>query len=101
MTNLLWTPQAVEELEAIRAYVARDFEHLPLSLSSGFSRQWTVSARSLPESGRIVPEFQRADLRELIVGSYRIVYRLGDASVAVLTVFHGARLFPEGLRGAL
>jgi plasmid stabilization system protein ParE len=98
MTTLRWTLQAVEDLEAIRAYVARDSEHYAALL---VERLFAAVDRlgGLPESGRMVPEFQRTDLRELIVGSYRIVYRLGDDSVAVLTVFHGARLFPEGLRG--
>lgn len=92
--------QAVEDLEAIQAYVARDSEHYAALL---VERLFASVDRlgTFPESGRVVPEFQSADLRELIVGSYRIVYRLGDDSVAVLTVFHGARLFPEGVRGAL
>jgi len=56
---------------------------------------------SFPESGRIVPEFQRRDLREVILGSYRIVYRLHADRAVILTVFHGARLFPETVEGAL
>ncbi len=53
--------------------------------------------RDLPESGRIVPELQRPDVREVIQGAYRIVYRLHeDREVAeVLTVFRGSRRFPE------
>ncbi len=50
----------------------------------------------IPESGRVVPERDRADIRELIEGSYRIVYLVAPEVVHVLTVFHGARLFPAG-----
>lgn len=42
----------------------------------------------------MVPELQRPDVREVIVGSYRVVYLVGPSVVHVLTVFHGARLFP-------
>jgi hypothetical protein len=32
-------------------------------------------------------------LREILFGNYRIVYRLRDGVVEILTVYHGARLF--------
>ena len=46
-----------------------------------------------PRSGRVVPEIGDESLREVICGSYRIVYRLRGESVEIVTVFHGARLF--------
>ena len=54
-----------------------------------------------PESGRNIPEFQRPDLREVILGSYRIVDRLHADRAVMLTVFHGARLFPKMVEGAI
>ena len=54
-----------------------------------------------PELGRIVPEYDRADVRELLQGSYRVVYRLKHGQAEVLTVFHGARLFPVDIEDAL
>jgi len=49
-----------------------------------------------PQSGRVVPELDREDVREVIRGTYRIVYRYRSAAAEaqILTVFHGARLFP-------
>ncbi len=49
--------------------------------------------KQFPDSGRIVPEHQNPTLREVLEGSYRIVYRRLPAEVQVLTVVHGARLF--------
>ena len=46
-----------------------------------------------PLSGRVVPEVGDESLREVIHGSYRIVYRLTLDFVEITTVFHGARLF--------
>lgn len=54
-----------------------------------------------PEIGRVVAEYQRPDIREIILGSYRVVYRLHGGAAVVLTVFHGARLFPEDLGASL
>jgi toxin ParE1/3/4 len=43
----------------------------------------------------VVPERDDQAIRELLVGNYRIVYRLRDDTAEILTVFHGARLFPS------
>ena len=45
-----------------------------------------------PKSGRVVPEIGRDDVREVIVQSYRVIYRLLPEEVEILTVHHGARL---------
>jgi hypothetical protein len=45
----------------------------------------------------VVPEVGRHDLRELIVGDYRIVYRLEAGVAVLLTVFRGSRLLPIDL----
>lgn len=50
---------------------------------------------SLPSSGREVPELGRPEIREVIERNYRIVYRLGDARLEVLTVFEGHRLLGD------
>lgn len=48
-----------------------------------------------PRSGRMVPEVAQEDYREVILGAYRIVYRLTGNQVEILTVHHSARLFPD------
>jgi plasmid stabilization system protein ParE len=80
-------------MEAIHAFIARSS---PRYAALHVERLFEAADRlhRFPESGRIVPELQRPDVRELIVGSYRIVYLVGTEVVHVLTVFHGARLFP-------
>jgi len=50
--------------------------------------------KTLPESGRVVPELGISQIRELIEGNYRIVYRLlSKELVEILTVHHSARDF--------
>lgn len=66
MTPVRWTPQALEDLEALRAYVARDsVQYTALLVERLFS---AVDRQEMsPESGRNIPEFQRPDLREVIL----------------------------------
>ncbi len=92
MTRVIWAPQAIEDVEAIRAYVARDSPHyaelLVERLVSAVTR-----LESNPRSGRVVPEVGDESLREVIHGNYRIVYRVSSDVVEIVTVFHGAQLF--------
>ena len=47
----------------------------------------------MPLAGRVVPELQREDVREVLLGTYRIVYRVREDAIDVLTVFEGHRHF--------
>jgi ParE-like toxin of type II ParDE toxin-antitoxin system len=50
--------------------------------------------RSFPESGRVVPELNRPEIREVIVRPYRVVYRIRPGAVEIATVFRASRLLP-------
>jgi toxin ParE1/3/4 len=92
VTKVVWAPQAIDDVEAIRAHVARDSTHY-----ADLVVERIVAAVSRlehhPRSGRVVPEVGDQNLREIIQGHYRIVYRLDPDVVEIATVFHGARLF--------
>ena len=64
---------------------------MPTSWWSGSSPRWP-DLEDHPLSGRVVPEVGDDAIRELIRGNYRIVYRLKQDVVEIVTVFHGARL---------
>jgi toxin ParE1/3/4 len=51
--------------------------------------------REFPYSGQVVPELGREELREVIQGNYRVIYRVGEGRIDILTVYHGARLLNE------
>lgn len=70
-----WSPKARLELAVIWNYIKRDSEGNALQVL----RDIGSVARRLKEhplSGRMVPEWKRPDVRELIVGSYRMMYSL-------------------------
>lgn len=88
--NLIWTDPSVEDLRAIRDYIARDSEHYAADLMADI----ILSVERLvqfPKYGRVVPETRNENIRELLYQSYRIVYRIAGERIEVLTVVHGSR----------
>ena len=64
-------------------------------LAGSFDTRAPSRARSAPGLGRKVPETDRDDIREAIVGNYRLVYLIQPRTVVILTIFEGHRLLPE------
>ncbi len=91
--GIVWTTRALEDLRAIGDFIAAD--------NPEAAERWVgtlvtaaESAALLPFAGRVVPELRRNDVRELIRGSYRIVYRVREPTLEILTVFEGHRRLP-------
>ena len=93
MTRIIWAPQAIQDVEAIRAYVARDSGHYADLLVERIVAA-VERLEENPRSGRVVPELDDESVREVIHGNYGIVYRVRHDVVEIATVFHGARLLP-------
>jgi addiction module RelE/StbE family toxin len=90
---VVWADQAFDRLAEIRDYIARDDpeaadRHIDKLIARG------DSLSEFPNLGRRLPELPRADLRELVEGNYRIVYRVREEAIQILTVFEGHRLLP-------
>jgi len=90
--RIVWSPLAIERATEAAAYIAKD--------SPEGARRWVdelfavvATLARLPERGRRVPDLPRPDVRELLVGSHRVVYRIEAKRVAVLTVRHLRRRF--------
>ena len=97
MAHVRWTPQAGDDLDAIAEFIARDSPHFAALLVANIL-QAVDRLIDFPESGRIVPEINNRNIREVILGNYRIIYRYRSDAVEVLTVHHAARLLdPERL----
>ena len=90
MVKVVWTDLAIEDLKTIHEYISKD--------SKFYADRFVVKLinrvdqlETHPESGRIVPEFSKEDIRELIEGNYRIIYRIKFDQVGVVRVHHSAR----------
>jgi plasmid stabilization system protein ParE len=79
--RIVWSPLALERIGEITSYIAQD--------NPEAARSWAenvfASAKNLsrfPESGRRVPEVRRKDLREIVMGNYRLIYRVKGQEIA-------------------
>jgi toxin ParE1/3/4 len=81
---------ASEDLIEATAFIARDSSRYAKELVRE-ARAASRTLRRFPERGRMVPEYEDPGLRELIVGRYRLVYRLPTDSAEVLAFIDGAR----------
>lgn len=93
-----WSPLALERIEDIAQYIAQD--------NPEAARRWVDALFStverladFPESGRMVPEVGIKRIREVIFGSYRVIYSVRD-NVDILTVRRSSQLLrPNELAG--
>ncbi len=97
MASLRWTDRARRDLCDIRDYISRRESEAASRFVEAILRR-SVILEEQPRLGRRVPELNNDDIRELIHGNYRIVYKLAGSEVHILTVFEGHMLLdPAGL----
>ena len=85
-----WSIEAIEDLESIAEYIARDSEFYANSVVSkiiSISRD----IGEFPYSGRIVPEMNNEKIRERLVYSYRVIYKVEEKEILIVSIIHGKR----------
>ncbi len=92
--KVAWSPLADEQVDDAVAYISTDNPTAALQWLERLLER-TVSLATFPDSGRDVPELGRQDIREIIVGSYRVMYRPTGDLVGIAAVRHEAREFDE------
>src|ERR1035438_7481859 len=86
MVEVKWSDQAIQDIDNIAEYISLDSIHYAeLQVSDFFERAEVLN--EYPMAGRIVPEIKDKSIRELIVGSYRLIYViLREERIDILTV---------------
>lgn len=100
--KLSWSPEAVEDVQAIASYIERDS---PWYAQVVVAKIATVAEAisDFPDIGRMVPEIGNASIRERFVYSYRLIYRVEKDEILLAAVIHGSRLlgpFAQKIAGA-
>jgi len=92
MVKVVWTQRAIYDLEDIADYISKDsVKYASLTLEKLIDTASIIELN--PLIGRIVPETNDKNIREIIKGNYRVIYFLSnDQAANILTVFHTARL---------
>ena len=91
MVRINWTYQAKDDLKNIAEYIAKDsVRYAKLQVVKIKTR--TKSLKSQIRLGKKVDEFNNPNIRELIEGNYRIIYKIvSENQIDILTIHHSAR----------
>jgi len=88
--RVIWSQRALLDVEHIRDYIAQDS---PV-YAQPFVERLLHATRHLPQfprSGRVMPEAENRNIREVIYQGYRIIYRLRPDVIEIVMVVHGSR----------
>jgi toxin ParE1/3/4 len=94
--NIVWSPEAIEDLASLRAYIAEDnpaaARRVVLQLIQNVEQLLSVNPQ-IGRAGRV------PGTRELVVPGtpYIVPYRVQRATIQILRVYHGARRWPDSL----
>lgn len=92
--KIIWSPLAIERINEIADYIAEESPEASIKwIDDVFSKVERLEA--FPLSGRPVPEIDRSDIREILFGNYRIIYRILKNEVDILTVRHSKQKLPK------
>ena len=89
--RVTWSQRALQDLEAIAGYIATDSQTYAGVVVKKIVNRTRMLAQ-FPRSGHKVPEFDDEEVRELLVYSYRIIYRISSDQVVIAAIIHGKRI---------
>ena len=94
--RLVWSPQAVEDLAALRAYIEGDD---PKAARKTAVRVVEAIETLIPANPKVGRPGRVPGTRELVIARtpYIVPYRLREGTIEILRVFHGARRWPDRL----
>lgn len=92
MVKINWSELSIGDLKSIYDYISKDSKRYALiTINKIYHRAQLLIEQ--PLIGRIVPEFNDPKIRELIIGNYRLVYRvINEYTLDILRVYNSARL---------
>lgn len=85
-----WLKSSLADIEDIKNFIKKDSEYYAFEFTKkiiDYAEHLLIS----PKLGRIVPEINNKNIRELIFHNYRIIYRLKNDEIQIFSVIHGSR----------
>jgi addiction module RelE/StbE family toxin len=90
MAEVIWSPSSLRDVDDIAEFISKDSpEQAAIFIERLIEK--TDRLAEYPLSGRIIPEIGKENTREIIYGSYRIMYLIEDKEVWITGIIHGAR----------
>lgn len=91
---VIWSNQSKKNLKEIYGYIKEDSIFYAKKVIETIVNKSAVLEK-FPRMGRIVPELGEENIREIIIYSYRLIYKISTNDIEVLSVIHGMREFPD------
>jgi toxin ParE1/3/4 len=92
--KITWSPLAIGRINEIADYIAADNPDAAIKwVDEIFEKVERIE--DFPLSGRLVPELERKDMREILFGNYRIIYRIMKNEISILTIRHLKQQLPH------
>ena len=90
--SIVWAESALEDLRQIVRYIAADNTEAAKRVGDAIIGS-VEKLSDYPRFGRVVPELNDEDFRQIVLSPYRIVYEVSDSTkrISILRVWHGAR----------
>ena len=85
-----WSAPAKKDLKQIYDYIARDSKYYAKNVVQNIVAR-SESLKDCPKMGRIVPETDDSNVRELFIYSYRLIYEILPDGITVLAIIYGKR----------
>ncbi len=96
MVKLIWSPRSLQDLDNACEYIARESPRYAYLFADRLVR-FIETIANQPLLGAVVQEYNRKDLRERLFQNYRIVYRVSEDYVELVTIIHATRLLSPNL----
>ena len=90
MAEIIWSKLALDDIDSIHDFIAKESPIYAQKTIEEFFVRVNVLAK-FPEIGREVQEKLRKDIRELIQGNYRIIYKIRRKTIFIIRVHHSAQ----------
>jgi len=91
---VIWSAPSKDDLKKIYDYIASDSKYYAMKVSQEFVEK-SEQLIKLPRIGRIVPEIEDPNIRELIIYSYRLIYEISPKRIEILAIIHGRQDFSK------
>ena len=91
--KIIWSPISITRIQEISEYISNDSPSEALNWVNKIF-DYVLELEKFPAMGRQVPEIKKNNYKELILGNYRIIYRIDEKQINILTVRHVKQILP-------
>jgi len=91
--KVTWTNHALEQLVQVYDYISKDSKYFAKKTVDDLT-QYSKKLNQYPQLGRIVHEVNNKNIRELLHGHFRIIYKIKKDRIDILALIHTAQQFP-------